>query len=192
MAEWFVDAGTDDVALEKLSARFRGMMRFERVSEGSIRVMAPESTDNSRDEQRLSGQIYVWNQASGEPGDLFGANGGWRLPDGSVLSPDVAWVRVDRYAALTDDQRTPFAQLVPDLVIEVLSPRDSRPEGIAKMRKWRTNGVRLGWLIDPVRHLAWVFRAGDDADPEPLENPDSLAGEDVLPGFTADLTRIWR
>ena len=51
------------------------------------------------------------------------------------------------------------------------------------------NGVRLGWLIDTVDYLIYIYRPG--AAVEILEGPESLSGEPVLPGFTLDLNPIW-
>ena len=57
------------------------------------------------------------------------------------------------------------------------------------MELWLAHGVRLGWLIDPFGGVAYIYRAGQSL--EQLSHPASLSGEDVLPGFTADLTRVW-
>ena len=194
VAELFQQAQADDAALLALSRRFIGWMRFERTPAREIVVMpAAESTENSADGARLLGQLFVWNDQAGEPGVTFGSSGGWSLPEGSVRSPDAAWLSMDRWRAYVDlPDRGPYATFAPEFLVEVMSPRDTRPAAQARMQEWRRNGTLLGWLIDPVRHLAWVYRARESGDPEPLSKPDSLSGEDVLPGFTADLTRIWR
>ena len=83
--------------------------------------------------------------------------------------------------------RKKIAQLVPDFVIEVRSETDQ----ITKLRKkmsecWMANGVQLGWLIDPIRQKAWIYRPNQEV--ETVENfENSLSGEDVLSGFLLDL-----
>jgi Uma2 family endonuclease len=70
-----------------------------------------------------------------------------------VLSPDVSLVRVDRWQALTPNQRRGFAPLCPDLVIELASPSDTGPRGATALRRkmdlFQANGARLGWLLLP-------------------------------------------
>ncbi|HAN46926.1 MAG TPA: hypothetical protein DCQ32_10325, partial [Cyanobacteria bacterium UBA8156] len=59
----------------------------------------------------------------------------------------------------------------------------------AKMQEYLANGCRLGWLIDPHGRRVAVYRLGQAS--EVLANPTELSGEDVLPGFILDLTRLW-
>ncbi len=75
-------------------------------------------------------------------------------------------------------------------IVEIVSPSDQLHRQQEKMELWLSYGVRLGWLIDPFTSTAHIYRP--DRPPEVLKRPDTLSGEAVLRGFTADLTLIWR
>ena len=87
-----------------------------------------------------------------------------------------------------DDEGIP--RFCPDFVIELRSPSDRLPDQQRKMRFWMAQGVQLGWLIDPFADTAHIYRP--DREPELLQRPNSLSGEDVLPGLVVDLSRVWR
>jgi Uma2 family endonuclease len=86
-------------------------------------------------ELAANGQVLAMTPAGSETGapdqhggwKVFGSSSGFRLPDGSVLSPDASLVRLDRWQALTPEQRRGFAPLFPDLVVELASPSDEGP-----------------------------------------------------------------
>lgn len=108
-----------------------------------------------------------------------------RSPD-TVRAPDVAYCRADRFAAVDSDS---FAELAPDLVVEVLSPGDRAREVRAKIAQWLTAGTALVWVIDPRKRTATVHRA--DGTITALTAADSLDGEHVLPGFRARLGELF-
>jgi Uma2 family endonuclease len=60
----------------------------------------------------------------------------------------------------------------------------------AKMREYMENQARLGWLIDRKNRKVEIYRQGRNV--EVLDNPATLSGEDVLPGFVLDLTEVWQ
>src|SRR5690606_14417518 len=122
-----------------------------------------------------------WVRAGGG-GKGFGSNAAFRLPDGSLRSPDLAWIAdAEKLEFLPPDQQKGFAKLVPDFVAEIRSPSDPRPTLEAKMEMWVSHGVRLAWLIDPHQKQVLVYRLGSSTA-ETLESPKVLTGEDVLPG----------
>ena len=86
------------------------------------------------------------------------------------------------------EQRQRFAAIVPDFVIELRFPSDKIGKLQAKTRQYIDQRVRLGWLIDPIRQRAEIDRPG--RDPEILDKPASLSGEEVLPGFVLDLADL--
>jgi len=79
--------------------------------------------------------------------------------------------------------------LAPDLIIELASPNDRIEDLQTKMREYQGNGVRLGWLIAPTTRTVYVYTQG--AEPRCLTSPTHLADDDMLPGLSLDLTRIW-
>ena len=58
----------------------------------------------------------------------------------------------------------------------------------AKVREYMENGARLGWLIDPQNKVVEIYRPNQDV--EIIQSPKTLSGEDVLSGFTLDLSEI--
>jgi len=120
-------------------------------------------------------------------GRVFAAETGFTLarnPD-TVRAPDVAFIGTAR---LPDPAPRGFAELAPDLAVEVLSPDDRPGEVLTKVGNWLTAGARLVWVVDPVRVLARVYRA--DGSESILGETDALRGEDVLPGFEYPLSAI--
>ena len=73
-------------------------------------------------------------------------------------------------------------------MIEIRSTSDNLAPLHAKMRLYIQNGALLGWLIDARNRRVYVYRAGEP-EPELLEDPATLSGEDVLPDFTFDVAR---
>ncbi len=100
-----------------------------------------------------------------------------------------SWVKLERWNELTPEQKTKFLPLSPDFVIELLSPSDSLKVTQKKMEEYKSNGVRLGWLINRKNRQVEIYRIGNVV--EILDNPDNLSGEDVLPGVVLDLQMIW-
>jgi Uma2 family endonuclease len=91
--------------------------------------------------------------------------------------------------ALTQEQQDGYVPLCPDFVVELRSPTDTLEELQAKMREYMDNGARLGWLIDPQQRRVEIYRRGQQV--EVLESPQTLSGEDVLPGFVLSLQHIF-
>lgn len=109
-----------------------------------------------------------------------------RDPD-TVLAPDLAFVAKER---LPETLPTGFLELAPDLILEVRSPSDREKEAEAKMLRWQRACVRLGWEIDPKTRLLTVYRP--DRPTYRIGIDDTLTGEDVLPGFSLPLRRLFR
>ena len=163
-------------------------LRFERNSKGELIIMPPTGGETSNRNAGLTAQIWVWNEQT-QLGKVFDSSGGFKLPNGADRSPDTSWVKLERWNALTPEQQTKFAPLCPDFVVELLSPSDSLKESQEKMKEYRDNGARLGWLVNRKSRQVEIYRQGQDV--EVLENPVTLSGEDVLPGFVLNLESIW-
>ena len=128
---------------------------------------------------------------------LFDSSTGFRLPDGSVLSPDAALVALDRWQALTPEQRRGFAPLCPDLVVELASASDEGPRGLTSLRQkmaaYQRNGARLGWLLIPAERAVEVWGPLGDPPVAPIRNEDAkrLDGMPEFPGLVIELEEIW-
>jgi len=109
-----------------------------------------------------------------------------RDPD-TVRAADVAFIARDR---VPDPESRGFAELAPDLVVEVLSPDDRPGDVLTKVADWLTAGSRLVWVVDPQRREARVYRA--DGSAARVEADGALEGEDVLPGFSCELVTVLR
>jgi Uma2 family endonuclease len=163
-------------------------LQIERTTEGDILIMAPEAGSSGRGAGKLSALFDEWAERDGT-GQVFGASTGFHLPNGAVRSPDVAWVRNEQIDALTDEQWHKFLPLCPDFVLELRSPSDSVAMLRQKMEEYRDNGAQLGWLLDPVAKRIYVYRP--DAAVEVLDNPSTISGGLLLPGFVLNVPQIW-
>jgi Uma2 family endonuclease len=177
---------TDDDLLE-LSRR-NETLHIERNAKGELEIMSPAGGRGSRLESRVIRELDFWTEEHG--GASFGSSGGFHLPDGSVLSPDAAWISAERWDALTDREQTKYPPLCPEFVIEVLSESDSRRVLEAKMELWMENGALLAWLIDPYAATVSVYRPGRKV--EELSRPDFVEAGEPLAGFRLKLAAMWQ
>ena len=161
--------------------------RFERTASGELLIMPPTGSDTGRRNVKLTTQLDIWNSES-NLGEVFDSSTGFTLPNGAERSPDASWVKIERWNALTPEQQEKFAPICPDFVIELRSRTDSLKELREKMQEYIENGAQLGWLIDRKNQRVEIYRPGKDV--EILDNPASLSGENVLPGFVLDLQHI--
>ena len=163
-------------------------LKLERNTAGELLIMAPTGGETGQRNIEIAADFVIWNRRSGL-GVCFDSSTGFKLPNGADRSPDVAWIEKQRWLALSPEQREKFPPIAPDFVLELLSPTDDLATIQAKMREYRDNGVRLGWLIDPKTRRAEIYRP--DKAVEVLNTPATLSGESVLPGFELKLTAIW-
>ena len=153
---------------------------------GVLVVREPAGYQHGDVAMRLAAAIYTHVEAH-ELGRVFAAETGFTLarnPD-TVRAPDVAFISTAR---LPDPPPRGFAELAPDLAVEVLSPDDRPGEVLAKVADWLNAGARLVWVVDPLRVIARVYRA--DGSESMLDETDALRGEDLLPGFEYPLSAI--
>ena len=152
--------------------------------------MPPTSTDTGNQNFNINVDFGNWARRDGT-GVPFDSSTGFTLPNGAVRSPDASWILRSRLTALTGEQRTGFWRIAPDFVIELRSGSDTLGSLQRKMAEYIANGVKLGWLIDPLdpRRRVYIYRP--DTPVEILEHPESLSGEPELPGFDLDLKPVW-
>jgi Uma2 family endonuclease len=161
-------------------------LKLELTSTGELIAMPPTGWESGKRNASLTGQLYLWSQ-SDRTGILFDSSTGFKLQNGSIRSPDAAWVRQDRLVALNPDPDN-FLPLAPDFVVELRSASDRLLTLQLKMAEYRDSGVRLGWLLNPKDQQVEIYRPSQEV--EILASPKSLFGEDVLPGFELNLQDI--
>lgn len=181
----FATPMTDEKLLE-FSAQ-NDIFRMERNARGEIEIRTPTGGEGSRWEAYVVYALTAWTESHG--GICFSSNGGFTLPDGSMLSPDASWVAEERWNALSAEERQSFPPLSPDFLIEVRSASDRRSVLQAKMHNWIANGARLAWLIDPAQGTVSIYRPGHET--EVLQQPEVLEAGDPVAGFTLKMHRFW-
>ncbi|WP_413175814.1 Uma2 family endonuclease [Anabaena azotica] len=177
---------TDDEFVEIVDANKD--LRLELSLEGELIVMSPTGGETGNRNFEMCLDLGFWNRQKGL-GKAFDSSTGFKLPNGGTRSPDVSWIKIERWNALTPEQRKKFLPLCPDFVIELVSESDDLADTQAKMQEYINNGLRLGWLINPKDKQVEIYRQNQEL--EVLQSPTNLSGEDVLPGFILDLQPIF-
>jgi len=153
---------------------------------GHLVVREPPGTSHGGVAANLAIGLGVFARENGF-GRVFAQDTGFKItrdPD-TVRAPDLAFVSRQRLAQIPE---TGYAELAPDLIVEVLSPSDRAGEVLAKIGEFLAAGTRLAWLVDPSRREARIFRR--DGSVSVIGADDTLDGEDVLPGFSCPLARV--
>lgn len=176
-----------DEQFEQLAAANRDL-RLELTARGELIIMPPTGGETGDRNFELDGQLWYWNRQT-RLGKAFDSSTGFRLPKGGTRSPDVAWISMERWEALTPAQRKKFLPLCPDFAVELVSETDDVEETRTKMQEYVDNGLRLGWLINPRTRQVEIYRPNQAV--EVLQSPATLSGEDVLPEFLLDLQLIF-
>lgn len=161
-------------------------LKFERTAKGELIIMPPVGGESGNREADLIIDLGIWNRQTGL-GYTFSSSTVFKLPNGGDRSPDVAWIRRERWEALTPEQRRKFPPIAPDFLIELRSATDNLEMLQDKMREYLDAGVQLGWLINPQEQQVEIYRLGQDVELRNL--PTELSGENVLPGFILSLAR---
>jgi Uma2 family endonuclease len=166
--------------------------RLELTASGELIVMSPTGGDAGAKNFNLYIDLGIWNRQT-KLGVAFDSSTIFAFPNGSRKSPDVSWVKLERWESLTFKEKQGFPPIAPDFVIELVSPSDLKSQRYQdlqdKMQEYLDNGVKLGWLIEPSAKTVEIYRSGQQV--EVLDNPQTLSGEDILPKFTLDLTEVF-
>ena len=162
--------------------------QFERTAQGELVIMSPTGAESGKRNFNLTVQLGIWVQQDGT-GIGFDSSTGFTLPNGAVRSPDASWIRHSRWEAISAEQRKKFAPICPDFVVELRSETDDLTLLQDKMQDYINNGAALGWLIDPIEKRGYVYQP--NAAVQQLNNPATLSGDPILPGFVLNLSQIW-
>ncbi len=167
--------------------------RFELTAQKELVIMTPPGPQTGHRNASIDVPLGIWAGKDGS-GLTFSSGTIFSLPNGAKRGPDASWVRRETWDAFTEVQKEGLPCFCPDFVVELMSPSDRRPVRFrmvqAKMVEYIENGARLGWLIDPFQKKVYICRPGQPV--ECVENPESISGEPVLPGFALQMNDVWQ
>ncbi len=177
---------TDDDFFE--FCQINSELRIERNKSGELLIMPPTGGTTGNRSGSVFGELYIWARQDGT-GMCFDSSTGFKLSMGDK-SPDASWIKLERWNALSPEQQDKFAPICPDFVVELRSASDNLKPLQEKMQEYmREPGVQLGWLIDCKNPRVYIYRPG--LPEECLENPATVSGDPVLPGFVLNMSKIW-
>jgi Uma2 family endonuclease len=165
--------------------------QLELTQAGELIIMPPTGGESGIRNSDLTTDLNLWNRKT-KLGKVFDSSTEFKLRSGAYRCPDAAWVKLERWQALTKEEQKRFPPICPDFVIELRLESDNLEKLRVKMREYQDNGASLGWLIDPQTPLVEIYRSQQDVEVLNFnfDNPPQLFGEKVLPGFILDLTII--
>ncbi|MEG4347583.1 Uma2 family endonuclease [Microcoleus sp. A003_D6] len=163
-------------------------LRIERTASGEVIIMAPAFSDTGNRNFNIALQLGKWAEEDGT-GEAFDSSAGFTLPNGATRSPDVSWIKLERWNALTEEQKASFAPICPDFAIELRSASDTLKGLQKKMQEYIENGVSLGFLLDRKNRKVYIYRP--HREPEILDNPETVSADPELPGFALRMAKIW-
>ena len=162
-------------------------LNIERDEHGNLFIDTVANLLTGATNSELNAEVGIWNRKT-KAGKVIDSNGGFFLKDKSMKAPDVAWIRRERWDALSKKEKHSYPYLAPDFVLELVSDSDNLNAVNAKMEKWLANGVRLAWLVSPDEKRTYIYRPD-----QPIETKtfaETLSGEPVLVGFETVLADI--
>ena len=164
-------------------------LRIETNKLGELLIMPPTGSETGNREFNICVQLGLWSDEDGT-GLAFSSSTGFTLSTGAKKSPDASWIKLERWQSLSPEEKEKFAPICPDFVLELMSPSDNLKTLQAKMTEYMEEpGVKLGWLIDRKERKVYIYRPGIAT--ECLENPESVSGEPILPGFVLKMSKVW-
>jgi Uma2 family endonuclease len=163
-------------------------LRIELTSAGDLIIMPPTGGKTGIRNFKLIGSFAAWTEKDGT-GQGFDSSTLFTLPNGAKRSPDLAWVRNERWNQLSEKEQERFPPLCPDFVVELRSKSDSLRVLQDKMLEYIENGAQLGWLIDPFKKKVYVYRP--QVAVKVFDNPPEVSGDPLLSGFTLDVRSLW-
>ena len=162
--------------------------RIELTAAGDLIIMPPTGGKTGIRNFELIGSFWLWVKKDGT-GKGSDSSAVFTLPNGAKRSPDMSWIKNERWDALTDEEQERFPPLCPDFVVELRSASDSLRQLQEKIQEYMENGAQLGWLIDPFEKKVHIYRPQTAV--EILDDPESVSGEPLLPGFVLDVRSLW-
>lgn len=175
--EWLID-------FNRANRTMAGKLELD--AEGRLLVSPMQSELGASHELTLGAELYNWTREYG--GRAYGSRLGVELPNGARYIPDAAWLSPEQLADFSSSARTRPLRFCPHFVVEVMSRTDRPSAARRKMEEYIAHGAQLGWLIDPFRRQAHIYRPG--AEPVTLDDPEQLTGDPDLPGFVFNVRAL--
>lgn len=151
-----------DSHFEKICQKNRDF-RIEQTAEGELILMPPTLPDTGWKNTKLTTRTENWSDFN-NAGIVFDSSTFFTLPNGARRSPDVSWIKRERWENRSIEKRRESSDIVPDFVIELHSSSDSLKSLQNKMSEYIENGVLLGWLIDPQNKKVHIYRANGETE----------------------------
>ena len=136
-------------------------VKLERNQWGELIIMPPTGGETGTRNSELNAELVFWNRKS-LLGKVFDSSTCFKLPNGSDRSPDVSWIKLERWNTLSEQQREKFPPIAPDFVLELMSPSDQLGDVQEKMQEYMAAGVRLGWLLNRKTRRVEIYRQGQE------------------------------
>lgn len=151
---------------------------------GEIVVMSPSGYESEEVATRMAAKLFNWVDDR-RLGRITGSGAGFTLPNSDTRAPDVSFVQAERL------RRSPrsFAELAPDLMVEVKSPSDNVTALRTKIDEFLALGTRVGILINPEQR--WVELRRSQQEPIVFTDGDVLTIPELLPGWEVPITELW-
>ncbi len=154
------------------------------LEDGKIIIMGPSDVYSSEIGIRFSWLLMNW-VAPRNLGRVFDSSGGFILPNTDLKAPDVSFVRAER---LWQSPRY-FAQMVPDLIVEIKSQSDRIKPLQEEVQLFLTMGAQIRILIDPEQLTVTIYRPNGNR--VVLTNTDKLEIPELLAGWEIPVAEIW-
>ena len=155
---------------------------LELTAEGGLVINPMVNMDGAIAEGESITDLTIWSRENG--GRVPSSRAIVRLPDGARAEPNMSWLSPEQMELLGPISSKAIT-VCPAFVAEIVSGTDRLPPLLRKMERYAANGALLGWLIDPYRRRVYVYRP--DTEVEILEDPETISGEPVLPGFVFEV-----
>jgi Uma2 family endonuclease len=161
--------------------------RKREIIDGELVVMSPASFNHGKIISRLSFALgeYIYPRQLGELAD---GQTGFRLKSDDLFSPDIAFVSTAG-ASAHQQRGDVFFHGAPELLVEVLSPSDTVEVLEEKLAQFFREGLRCAWVVHPKTRTVHVYRSLTSI--AILTSQDSLDGEDVIPGFRYEISKLF-
>ena len=172
--------------LEQVQAKFsEDHLDYQlELVDGKIIVMGPSDIVSSEIGAELISLLRNWVKPR-RLGRVFDSSGGFILPDSNLRAPDVSFVSAER---LKRSKRY-FAELVPDLTVEIKSQSDRIKPLREKIESFLKLGAKVGILIDPDKHTVTIYRP--TGNPVLLNDGDILTIPELFPGWEVPISELW-